>query len=279
MKKVVFGAGFLGTRIADEFGYELIDRKINVLDSESLSNFLDKEKPDIVINAIGKTGRPNIDWCESHKEETMESNLVAAVNLALNCSKKDIYFVHLGSGCIYRGDNNGNGYGEEDESNLKGQFYARTKVLAEKSLKEFPCLQVRIRMPIDDRPHERNLIDKLVKYQKVIDTQNSMTTVPHILPALETLINKKKTGVYNFTNPGTISAAEIMQMYKEIIEPSHKFETISLDELDKITVGRRSNCMLNTDKLRAEGIQLPEIHEAVKECLLSYKKYKNSGEK
>jgi len=182
--------------------------------------------------------------------------------------------VHLGSGCIYRGDNNGNGYTEDDESNLKGQFYARTKVLSEKSLKEFSCLQVRIRMPIDNRPHERNLIDKLVKYQKVLDTQNSMTTVPHILPALETLIGKRKTGVYNFTNPGTISAAEIMQMYKEIIEPSHKFETISLDELDKITVGKRSNCMLNTSKLRAEGIQLPEIHEAVKECLLSYKKYK-----
>lgn len=274
MKKIVFGAGFLGTRIAEYLNYNLIGREeVDVLDSSSLSAFLDMKKPDIVINAIGKTGRPNIDWCESHKEETIESNVLAAANLAINCSKKGIYLVHLGSGCIYRGNNNGEGYSEEDEANLQGQFYSKTKILSEKILKEFPCLQLRIRMPIDNKPHERNLIDKLVKYSKVLDSQNSMTTVPHMLPALEVLIEKRKTGIYNFTNPGTISALEIMQMYREIIEPSHKFEAVSLEELDKITLGKRSNCMLNTDKLKAAGIVLPEIHEAVEECLLSYKTY------
>ena len=274
MKGIVFGAGFLGTRIADYLDYNLVGRnEADVLSSSSLSAFLDRKKPDIVVNAIGKTGRPNIDWCESHREETFQSNVTAAENLAKSCYERDIYFVHLGSGCVYRGDNNRNGYSEEDESNLQGQFYAETKILAEKKLKEFPCLQVRIRMPIDDRPHERNLIDKLVKYSKVLDSQNSMTTVPHMLPALEVLIERKRTGVYNFTNHGTISALEIMQMYKKIIEPSHEFEAISLEELDKITVGKRSNCMLNTDKLRAEGIELPEIHGAVKECLLNYKKH------
>lgn len=274
MKKVVFGAGFLGTRIADYFDYNLVGRdKVDILDLKSLLNFLDEEKPDVVINAVGKTGRPNIDWCEAHRPETFKSNVIAPPNLAAACSERGIYFVHLGSGCVYRGDNNGKGYSEEDEANLQGQFYARTKILAEKRLKEFPCLQVRIRMPIDDRPHERNLIDKLIKYSKVLDAQNSMTTVPHMLPALEVLIERRKTGVYNFTNPGTISALEIMQMYKKIIEPSHKFEAISLEELDKITVGKRSNCMLNTGKLRAEGIELPEIHKAVEKCLLRYKNY------
>lgn len=275
MKKVVFGAGFLGTRIANELDCILVDRsKVDVLDFKSLDDFLDKEKPDIVINAVGKTGRPNIDWCETHKEETVQSNVIAAANLAVNCSKRDIYLVHLGSGCIYSGNNNGKGYSEEDEPNLHGQFYAKTKILAEKILKEFPCLQVRIRMPIDDSPHERNLIDKLVKYPKVIDAQNSMTTVPHMLEALEILIERKRTGIYNFTNPGTISPAEIMQMYREIIEPSHEFEIISLDELDNITLGKRSNCQLSTEKLKAEGIELPEIHKAVEECLLRYKNYK-----
>ncbi|MBS3090577.1 sugar nucleotide-binding protein [Candidatus Pacearchaeota archaeon] len=273
MKGIVFGAGFLGTRIANEFGYELVGREVNVLNSDFLSDFLDKEKPDIVVNAIGKTGRPNIDWCESHKEETFEANVTIAENLAASCSKKGIYFVHLGSGCIYRGNNNGKGYSEEDEPNLQGQFYAKTKILAEKRLKKFPCLQIRIRMPIDDRPHERNLIDKLVKYSKVLDAQNSMTTVPHMLSALEVLVERKKTGVYNLTNPSTISPAEIMQMYKEIIEPSHEFEAISLEKLDKETEAKRSNCMLNTAKLESEGIGLPEIPQSVEECLLGYMIY------
>jgi len=273
MKGIVFGKGFLGMRIADYLGYKVVGREVDVLNSDSLSNFLDKEKPDVVINAIGKTGRPNIDWCESHQPETFEANVKVAENLGKNCSKKGIYFVHLGSGCLYRGNNNGKGYSEEDEPNLHGQYYAITKIDAEKRLKKFPCLQLRIRMPIDDRPHERNLIDKLAKYDKVLNTQNSMTTVPHMLGALETLIEGRKIGIYNMVSPGTISAAEIMQMYKDIIDPSHKFEAISVDELDKITIARRSNCMLNTDKLRAEGIELPEIHKAVEECLLSYKNY------
>ena len=42
--------------------------------------------------------------------------------------------------------------------------------------------------------------------------------------------------------------------------------------LDKITKGKRSNCVLNADKLKRGGIILPEIHEGVKYCLLNYKK-------
>ncbi len=267
---IVFGEGFLGKRIAEALDYNTT--KTNPLDIKELERFLDAENPDIVINAIGKTGRPNIDWCETHKRETIESNVVAAVNLCIKCSERGIYFVHLGSGCIYYGDNNKKGFTEEDEPNFYGpQFYAKSKILAEKTIKLFPGLILRIRMPVDDRPHERNLINKLLSYDKVIEVQNSMTTVPHMIDAIKTLIEKRKTGIYNLVNPGTISASEIIKLYQEIVDPNHKFRVMSLEELDAITSGRRSNCYLNTGKLISEGIELPEIHQAVKECLLVYK--------
>lgn len=272
-KGIVFGAGYLGTKIAKKFDYSLIDRKrLNPLDLKKLGDFLDTEKPNVVVNAIGKTGRPNIDWCEDNKEATMESNVTAAINLCMECSKRNIYFVHLGSGCIYYGNNEGRGFNEEDEPNFYGpQFYAKTKILSEKIIMEFPSLILRLRMPIDESPHERNLINKLKNYEKVIDIQNSMTTIPDFLNAMEILIEKRKTGVYNIVNPGTTSAAEIMKMYKEIVNPNHNFEVFSLRELDKITKGKRSNCVLNTNKLESEGIKIPEIHGAIRECLLKYK--------
>lgn len=275
MKGIVFGAGFLGTRIGGCLDFPIIPRsEVDVLNLKSLKEFLDYEKPDIVINAVGKTGKPNIDWCEEHKEETMQSNVSAAINLCTESVKRGIYFVHLGSGCIYSGDNQGRGYTEEDEPNFYGpQFYAKTKIIAEKSLKEFPCLQLRIRMPIDDLPNERNLIDKLRRYPKVIDIKNSMTTVPDMLLTMKKLIERKETGIYNLVNPGTISALEIMQLYKEIVDTNHKFEIMSLNELDQITVGKRSNCYLNTEKLE-KVYKMPEIHKAVESCLLEYKKYK-----
>ena len=273
---LVFGQGYLGKRISESLNYKLAP-KFDVLDTRQLKDFLEKNQPEIVINAVGKTGGPGevgIDWCELHKEETLRSNVLAALNLGIECSKRRIYFVHLSSGCIYQGNNNGRGFSEEDEPNFFGpQYYAKTKIIAEKTLKELPgkILQLRIRMPIDDRPHPRNLIDKLVTYNRVIDVQNSMTSVPNMLFAMKNLIEKRCCGIYNLTNPGTISPAEIMQMYKDIVEPSHQFEIMKLEELNRITRGKRSNCILNTEKLKKEGIQMPEIQDAVRECLLKYK--------
>jgi dTDP-4-dehydrorhamnose reductase len=203
----------------------------------------------------------------------MYGNVIAAYLLLEQCLARDIHLTHVSSGCIYQGDNNGKGFSETDEPNFFGpQFYAKTKIISEKILAQFPCLQLRIRMPIDDRPSERNLIDKLVKYPRVIDVQNSMTTVPDFIPALRTLVERSKTGIYNVVNPGTISAQEIMQLYREFVDANHTFEVFSLDDLDKVTVGKRSNCRLSVEKLKLEGIVLPEIQEAVISCLKNYRR-------
>ncbi|MCK5043528.1 sugar nucleotide-binding protein [Candidatus Pacearchaeota archaeon] len=276
-KGIVLGAGYLGTRISNELGYDSFNRAdINPLNLDALDLFLDDKKPDIVINAIGKTGRPNVDWCETNKEETMLANVVVAANLGIECAKRGIYFVHLGSGCMYCGDNNSIGFREEDESNFYGpQFYAKTKILAEKILEEFPSLILRIKMPIDNRPYERGLIDKLTRYSKVTDFKNSMITIPHMLKAIKSLIKKQAYGTYNLVNPGAISPKEIMEMYTDIVDPFHKFEACSPEDLGNAVKVRRADCTLNTDKLKSEGVELPEIHKAVKSCLLSYKRYKN----
>ncbi len=283
---LVFGAGFMGKKICDELGYRLISRKdCDATNPDEIKAVFKEEKPDIVINAMGKTNGPGaigVDWCESNKEETIMSNIIAAVNLCVECSLAGIYFVHLGSGCVYNGDNDGKGFTEEDEPNFYGpQFYAKTKIDAERILKNFPSLIIRLRMPIDKYPGERNLIDKLKGYKKLIDKKNSMTTLPHMLKALRFLIEKRKTGIFNFTNPGRISPAEIMGLYQEIVNPNHKFEVFSIEELDKTTLSKRSNCYLNTEKLQKElkgsGAELPEIHEAVRECLENYKKMLNQN--
>lgn len=278
-KGIVFGKGFLGTRISEYLGLKSVGREHNPVNYMALENFLSETKPEFVINAIGATGKPtsltgkaSVDWCETHKDETIESNVLVAANIGQACTKLGIYMVHLGSGCIYQGNNNGNGFNEGDLPNFYGpQFYAITKILAEKTLADTDALILRIRMPIDNRPHNRNLIDKLIGYEGVINIPNSMTTVPDMLPVLQDMINERATGIYNFVNYGLISAADIMEMYKEIIEPNHTFRIMSLQELDSVTLAKRSNCHLDTYKSCCFGYELPEIHVAVEQCLLKYK--------
>lgn len=260
----------MGTRIAEKLNYRL--SKINVLCETAVEQTLENIKPDVVINAVGKTGNPNIDWCEIHKEETFMSNVVAAANLGITCHVKGIYFVHIGSGGIYSG-NKENGYKEDDEPNFYEQTYAKTKILSEKILNEFPCLQIRIHMPLDNRPHEKNLIDKLKSYRKIANVKNSITAVLDMLNALESLIKKRRLGIYNVINPGSISPVEIMERYNEIIDPHHEFDIISNEELSKFLLKGRADGILNIEKLSKEGIHMPEIHDSVRDCLIRYRNF------
>lgn len=270
---VVFGAGFLGTRIAEELGFELPD--INVLNADATESYLEKTKPSVVINCVGETGRPNIDWCEDHKEETLLANTAAPIVLSSLCAKQGIYFIHLGTAAFYSSSEE-NPATEESEPNGINNFYSQSKFLAEETLKNLPGLQLRIHTPLDSVPGKRNLVDKLLTYPKLIDEKSSMTTVPYLIKTIKYFVENPREGIYNAVHPGTISPVEIMEMYKEIVDPSHEFQKISPEELSKITKAKRPRLILSTEKLKKEGVILPEIHDAVRESLINYKEHKSS---
>ena len=164
MKKyLIFGNGYMAHNFLEALHPDGEISTKNICDLSEVESVL-SEKPEYVINCAGKTGKPNIDWCEDHKEETMMSNVQGAITLATACSKRGIHFTQVGSGCIYEGV----GFKEEDEPNFYGSFYSRTKILCEKALKEFPALIVRLRMPLDGTTNPKNFISKITKYKKVI---------------------------------------------------------------------------------------------------------------
>jgi len=274
MKYLIFGfEGWLANKFKDYLGNALVS-DVDITNLRALRKELEDKEPEVVINAAGITGRPNIDWCEEHKLETVAGNVTGPLNILRSCGEKNIYWVHFGSGCVFQGDNNGLGWKEDNEA-APPSFYSWTKYWADSILKHFPVLIVRLRLPIDIEPNPRNLIDKLLEYSQVIDTQNSVTVIPDLLDAVKQLIDKKKTGIYHLTNPGTISPSEIMKLYQEEVNPNHKFEIISEKNLYEQDLAKavRSNCVLNTDKLQKEGIKLKPIKERIKEVIKEYKSH------
>lgn len=273
------GAGYIGSKLKELYPDAALP-KADIADPRDVRKALDEIKPDIVINAAGRTGKPNVDWCEDHKEETLRANVTGPLVLLNECMKRNIYLVHIGSGCIYDGDGpvhrsppeadeggGGKGFTEEDAPNFTGSFYSLSKAMSDQLLKPFPVLQLRIRMPFDGSRSPRNLLTKLVGYKKVLDRDNSITYMPDFFTALTTLVEKRATGIYNVVNPGPVSPYKIMMKYKELIDPKHTFERLELKDLPTVTKAARSNCILSGVKLAQEGIVMRHSDEAIREAL------------
>lgn len=277
MKVLIFGSkGYMGQEFLKLYP-NAITPSVDIADCHAVSEHLYTYKPDVVINCAGKTGRPNVDWCEDHKLETIHSNVTGPLNLLEQCCKYGTYWVHIGSGCIYQGDNNGQGFSENDEPNFSGSFYSRSKAVIDTVLQDFPVLNIRLRMPFDGTLNERNFISKVSKYPRVLDTQNSLTYVPDFLKAVDTLIQKRATGTFNVVNPGGISPYRIMQLYKEVVDPTHEFERLLEEDLPEVAKTGRSSCILSIKKLEDAGVHMQPAEQAVLEALHQIKLVKDKA--
>jgi dTDP-4-dehydrorhamnose reductase len=252
MRILVLGGGFLGMKVAEALNAELVTERIT--DSYSLyETMADKvmDFPEVIINCIGKTGRPNVDWCESNKSETYVSNVHVPYILAEFCKKHNIKLVHISSGCIYQGDNGGKGFSESDTPNFTGSFYSFTKAMAEQLVSTNPdSLILRMRMPIADTPSDRELIGKLLRYQTIVNTPNSVTIVDDLnfLNILSFLIKNNASGIYNVCNPEPVTHKQILDIYEEM--SGKKLNKKYIEAKDLTTAAPRSNCVLNTDKVQ-----------------------------
>jgi 3,5-epimerase/4-reductase len=178
MPALIYGAkGYLGQQFLNLLP-NAVASEVDIADTTAVAAELDRVRPDIALNCAGKTGRPNVDWCEDHKAETLAANVTGPLVLLKELAARNVYWVHLGSGCIYQGDNNGKGYSETDPANYFGSFYSRTKAWSDAILQDFPVLNLRLRMPFDGSDNPRNLLTKIAKYSRVLDTENSLTYLP-----------------------------------------------------------------------------------------------------
>ncbi|KAG0498162.1 hypothetical protein HPP92_002853 [Vanilla planifolia] len=227
-------------------------------------------KPTHVFNAAGVTGRPNVDWCESHKPETIRTNVVGTLNLADVCRENGLLMMNYATGCIFEYDTehpegSGIGFKEEDKPNFSGSFYSKTKAMVEELLKEYDNVcTLRVRMPISsDLSNPRNFITKITRYNKVVNIPNSMTILDELLPISVEMAKRNCSGIWNFTNPGVVSHNEILEMYKKYIDPEFSWLNFTLEEQAKVIVAPRSNNEMDASKLKNEFPELLPIKESL----------------
>jgi dTDP-4-dehydrorhamnose reductase len=179
---LIFGKnGWIGGKLqellkAQGMAFHLADSRTQ--NREAVLAEIEKYKPTHVLNAAGVTGRPNVDWCETHQEATWRSNVLGALTLADASREADAHMLHIGSGCVFYGPSPSPGGWREDDPANPISYYSRTKYAADLLLAPMAhTAVVRIRMPVDGAMNPRNLITKLAGYARVIDVENSVTFV------------------------------------------------------------------------------------------------------
>ncbi len=273
MKILIIGKGYLGNRCHESWsGSILTDKKINNI--QDVLDLIKEYKPDCILNSAGIVGKPNVDWCETNQLETIKGNTILPIIIAEACQKKNIYLLHIGTGCIFYGESPSEGGWKENDYANPVAVYTRSKYAADLVLSTIDNVGIaRIRMPIDSKPNPANLIDKLLHYPQIVDVENSVTIIEDMINVFYKLLSKKSRGIFHVVNPGSIRHKEIIEIYKSIVDNSHNNKWITEEELvaSGLAKEKRSNNIMKSENLDKLGIKMKPVKKALEDTLKKYK--------
>lgn len=228
----------------------------------------------------GKT-YTTIDYLQNPEtlKQNINDNLYVPLRLSHFCEKNDIHYTYLGTGCIYSYEEEKKIFFEDDTPNFFGSNYSIVKGFTNQLMKDTKALHLRIRMPITSERNPRNFITKITSYEKICSIPNSMSVLDELIPFAIHMMKEKLVGTVNFTNPGVICHNEILEMYRDIVDPLFVWKNFSIDEQDKVLLSKRSNNHMDTLildmiyvdlKRKYPYLVLRPIKDAIKNCLENY---------
>ncbi len=274
-------SGYVGGWVGKELerrgiAYTTASRQL-VGDPKTFSAWLKKCGAEALINCAGFTGKPNVDACETQKAACLEGNAVLPGVVREACENAEIPWGHVSSGCIFTGRRkDGLGFRETDPPNFSFRqnncsFYSGCKALGEEVLESASqCYIWRLRIPFENQCTSRNYLTKLIRYERLLDAENSLSQLEEFAAACVDCIEKQLPfGTYNLTNPGAVNTRQVIRMIEESGVSTKKFVFFDSEEdfMQKAAVAPRSNCVLDSSKALAAGLKLSPIEDALRDAL------------
>ena len=277
------GSGYVGlayqklfTRLGVPFR-NLVRKQVDYTDAHQLADLLAESGADFLLNAAGYTGKPNVDACENDKAECLFGNAVLPGRIRAACERAGVPWGHVSSGCIFSGERpGGGGFREDDAPNFSFRtnhcsFYSGTKALGEEVLAGAEnCFVWRLRIPFNEVDSPRNYLTKVMTYPRLLEASNSLSQLDDFCRATFACWQQRVPfGTYNVTNPGQVTTREVVDLIRQsgVSDKDFQFFADEDEFMQKAAKTPRSNCVLDTAKLQATGIELPEVHDAVADAL------------
>ena len=202
MRILVIGKGHLGTYLAERFE---VPRELHWC-----GNMLEAPlnlRPDVVINTAAKT---DIDWCQSHPLEAWQNNVVEPLALFQKASLDlEGPYIHISSGCLWQGPADGTKFFFPNSPPDPACFYTWTKAACDALLMDHANMHggrlaiLRPRQLYSHLPFDRNVLMKLIKYPKLHDNKNSMTSAETVAKTIEKVMDR------------TISTPRVLNVYED----------------------------------------------------------------
>lgn len=235
-------------------------------DHPGLSTLMEQEKPTLVINCAAYIPSPTVDACKDHPFETWLSNASLPCLLAMTCQDYNVPLMHLSTGCLFDQQRE---YTEDDVPTRGWQgycgFYVGTKIAAEQIVSKIPQHYIlRLRLPFDEFDHPRNYLSKLASFKTVFDHVNSLThRGDFVKAALDLWKLRAPFGTYHVACEGQVTARQLMMGML-----SRGMVKLCPDIVEHEMTG----CRLSVAKLKAAGVKVRTVEEALEESLDNWKK-------
>jgi len=272
MKIVIFGvSGFLGTKLRTLFlekGHKVLGAnlsgdsgfKIDATKLEEVSSFLEKEKPDLIIDTIALTSSLG---CERNPEKALSLNYQTAKNIVEVSKKINVSLIFISSSYIFDGLK-GN-YSEEDKPNPLNE-YGKTKVMAEKEvlkLEKGIVLRVDILYGYNQREKRNGIFSQILSGNKIQLREGEQLRQPLFVDDLSEiiikLIQRNQNGIFHIAGPDRITILDFLKNLEEIVRSESK---ITLGG-SKLPIKIPKNATLNISKIEDLGIKTTPLKEGL----------------
>lgn len=286
MYVLIGGRGYVGSAFekllrSKDLPFQILSRStVDYYDRRKLIDTLSSLNARFVINAAGFTGRPNVDACELQKTECLAGNAVLPGVIRDACEDLDIPWGHVSSGCIFTGRrNDGEAFTENDAPNFSFRqnncsFYSGCKAIGEEVLDGAEkCYVWRLRIPFDHIDSPRNYISKMMRYDRLLNAENSLSHLGDFVAAsLACFTQEVDFGIYNLTNPGPVTTQGVVELIQKHGLSSKQFSFFdSEDEFMKLAAKTpRSNCVLDSSKAVNAGLPLRPVEDAIADSLANW---------
>lgn len=208
---------------------------LNISDFDEVNEFINSNKPDIVINCAAYTA---VDLCEVEIDKAYMVNSLGPKNLAIACEKIGSKLVQVSTDYVFNGQNK-IPY-KEDDRTCPNSIYGKSKLLGENFVKEF-CSRYFIVRTAWLYGDGNNFVKTMIELSKnkaeinvVSDQVGTPTSTVDLGKCIIDLVQTELYGTYHGTCEGKCSWYDFAIKIFELMNIKIKVNPITTSEFKRL---------------------------------------------